>query len=484
MICGSSVYALPAAADPLYASADQPSQTLGEPAFVQETAAPEPEIPEPVKKTRASRSSRVQLAPERFAYRDLGSLGSLANADLSLIGAAYRIIRKHKKRRLVLLDYRFTDTNGDGSLEAVTLSLTPDAHDRTRFVVGVYEFEEDGEPVLRFEKKQQQTAPYDPRSFSQSIDTRPDGFALCERWRMQSWDIRECHDLRLDREWNPQVLYHRVDTVEQTSGASQSTWYRFRDNTAGRAYSRLPDGAYLPALRRETSYAMLFASFDDDLPETPVSVATGAVPAFSQHEPLRVGARWSGHGLYLSVDAIDLDVFDPESCTSEIAVQKHDHAELWLDLNPALETRMQAPEAWQIEYQKSYHNEPYRHDADNGVFGIAVTPNGCIVPMTPRDNWPAQIQAVATRRASGYHLDFYVPASFFGVTSMHTLHRGQGLSLTIRQHDRHEDSFDDAATSTFEWPDPFTFGQIWLTTPDTPFPPPFPMQWDTWLHAM
>ena len=467
-----------------YASLDQPAILLEDNDFLRVPAPQEPEQPpshEP-KPTHHIKPTR-QDATEPAWRQDLSALRSLPDADIGMLKAAYRVILKQKTRRLKLLDYRFADTNGDGTYEVVTLSFAPDAHDRTRFVVSVYDFDENGDPVLRFEKKQKQTAQYEPGAFSQSIDVPETGFTLCENWRMQTWRIHECHDIQFDDVWNPGVLQHVVETTETSSNATQTNRFNFLTGTAGRSYTRIPEGQFMPALQRQASYAMLFAPQNNDLPQTPVELPVAQIPEMTQHEAMRIGTSWNNNGLYITMQLTDVDIAGPESCDGPLAIQQYDHAELWFDLNPGLEIQAKSPETWQLEYQKNYHNAPYRHDVDADVYGIAITPNLCVVPMTPdRDHWHHLPQVTATRMASGYKLNVFVPAAFFGVSSMTQLTRAQGLSFTARQHDRHADSqFDSTATSTFEWPDPFTFGQIWLTTPDTAYPPPFPMQWDVWL---
>ena len=467
-----------------YASLDQPAVVLGDTDIIQmpqnrDLQAPPSANTKPSK--QRARASKQDVSGQYL--QDLRALSALPNAKAWMVKAAYRTIRKQKQRRLKLLDYRFADANGDGKYEVVTLSFAPDAHDRTRFVVGVYSFDQNGEPVLRFEKKQKQTAPYEPGNFTQTIDTPEKGFTLCENWRMQTWDIRECHDILLDGGWNPNVLLHTVQTQETSAHATQTNRFDFRYKTASRAYSRLPDGPFMPALKRQTDYAMIFASQNPALPMAPATVKVTQMPEISAHEPMLAGASWNDNGLYLSLVFSDVDIVEPQSCNDQISVQQYDHAELWFDLNPSLEIQPKFPETWQLEYQKNYHNAPYRHDIDADIFGIAITPNLCVVPITPsREHWHATIQVSATKQASGYQLNIFVPAAFYGVSSMSHLKRAQGLSFTARQHDRHADGqFDHTATSTFEWPDPFTFGQIWLTTPGTAFPPPFPMQWDDWL---
>ena len=469
-----------------YASLDQSAILLENNDFLLQPVVQAPEQP-PARVVRPVQQSKktCQDAPVPAWQQDLNALRALPNADAEMLKAAYRIIRKQKKRRLVLLDYRFADTNGDGTYEVVTLAFAPDAHDRTRFVVSVYDFDENGEPVLRFEKKQKQTTPYEPGAFSQSIDVPETGFTLCENWRMQTWRIHECHDIRFDDAWNPGVLQHVVETTEISSNATQTNRFDFRYGMAGRSYTRIPDGPFMPALQRQTDYAMLFAPQNNDLPPEPVDLPTTQIPALSQHEAMRIGTAWNANGLYITMQMTDVDIVGPEACNDQLAIQQYDHAELWFDLNPALDIQAKSPESWQLEYQKAYHNAPYRHDVDADVFGIAITPGRCVVPMTPdRDHWQNMPQVATAPTAAGYKLNVFVPAAFFGVSSMTQLSRAQGLSFTARQHDRHADRpFDATASSAFEWPDPFTFGQIWLTTPDTVYPPPFPMQWDVWLDG-
>ena len=467
-----------------YASLDQPAVVLGDTDIIQMSDDRELQAPPEADSKPARHRQRAQKQDISGTYlQDLRALTALPNAKSWMVKAAYRTIRKQKQRRLVLLDYRFADANDDGKYEIVTLSFAPDAHDRTRYVVGVYSFNQNGEPVLRFEKKQKQTAPYEPGNFTQTIDSPEKGFTLCEHWRMQTWDIHECHDILLDGDWNPNVLLHTVETSESSTHAAQMNRFDFRNGMASRAYSRLPDGPFMPALQRQTEYAMIFASQNQALPMAPAAIKTAQMPAISDHESMRAGASWNDHGLYITLALTDIDIVEPQSCSDQISIQQYDHAEVWFDLNPALEIQPKSPETWQLEYQKNYHNAPYRHDIDADVYGIAITPNLCVVPLTPsREHWHAMPQVTASKLASGYQLNIFIPSSFYGVSSMTQLKRAQGLSFTARQHDRHPDGhFDHTATSSFEWPDPFTFGQIWLTTPATSFPPPFPLQWDTWL---
>lgn len=239
----------------------------------------------------------------------------------------------------------------------------------------------------------------------------------------------------------------------------------------------------MPALSRNTQYVMVFAPINETADRGPARLEYEQFSAFSDHTPFRFGAAWNSGGIYFSFDFTDENLIAPTSCTESIAIQQVDHAELWFDLNPSLKIDRNNPDSWMLEYEKDYQNEPYRHHLDSDVFGLAITPNGCIVPMSPtRDQWPVMPEVNYESTDYGYRLDVYIPAKFYGVEDISQMNRSLGLGFTARQHDFDgEYRYSETSTSEFRWPDPFTFGELWLKPSSAAYPPHYPLQWNDWL---
>lgn len=413
------------------------------------------------------------------------NISKLSRLNEFYLKAALRTQNKLKQRNLKLIDYYFVDANDDATFEIAALSESKDESSRIIQHLSIYDFDDDITPMLRYERTQTAKDNAQTQQYSQQISALDQGMTLCEDWQIASWNIHECHDILFDENWQPQVLKNTIRTSEPKAHSSQSNTFDFRSRTASRTYERLPDGPYMPPLRRAVSYAMLFAPRNETLPPMPQTLETAMSAGFSDdsdHAPIRYGLSWNAHGLYLSLDLRDDDVMEPGTCSDQLSVQLTDHAELWFDLNPALEIKRDSPISWLLEYEKNYQNEPYRHSIDDDIYGLAITADGCVVPMTPsRHHWHTMPKIEVTPGKKGYHIDIFIPSSFYRSTDKQPLNRALGIGFTVRQHDIHASGFDSVATSQYQWPDPFTFGQIWMLPGEAYRVPTFPLQWSTWL---
>ena len=423
-------------------------------------------------------------------HQNVGSLKSPENDSAFHVQAAVHVQNQLKERQLELMEYRFTDTNADGSEEIVSLSSMEDGKHQNYLVVNVYDFDDNLAPILRYEKKQlipgkgktkhNQAA---KQLYRQHIEAAAPGFSLCEDWSIASWSIHECHLIQFDRAWMPRVMRHDIETAEPQAHSSQTNSFQFSNQLASRSYRRLPEGTFMPALSRDSQYVMVFAPMNETLDAAPSRLEYQQTSAFSEHTPFQFASAWNSEGVYFSFDFTDDTRIEPASCTETVAVQQVDHAELWFDLNPALQIDRNNPESWMLEYEKDYQTEPYRHHIDSDIFGMAITSNGCIIPMTPnREQWTVMPEVNYETTEYGYRLDVYIPAKFYGVDDLTHLTRSPGLGFTARQHDLDgEYRFSETATSEFKWPDPFTFGEIWLKPEGAAYPPHYPLQWSDWL---
>ena len=366
------------------------------------------------------------------------------------------------------------------------ISEVSGSHGSKKLVLSVYDFDENHAPILRYEKSQMIDDRNSGSDYVQSIEARKNGFQFCEDWQIASWMVHECHEINMNQTWEPFVLSHEIQTSEPKAHSSQSNYFNFGTLQASRDYDRIPDGPFMPPLHRKAEYSMIFASQDMSLPALPVLLQPTQSSSYlneNEHAPIMYDIRWNDSGVYLSFELTDMDILDQESCSDQMSVQQADHLELWFDLSPALAIRSDQPQSWMLEYEKNYRNEPYRHSLDADVYGLAVTPDGCVIPMAPtRDHWPVVPQVSTEIRAAGYRVHVFVPASFYGKKAMSEMDRAQGLGFSARQHDIHTTgSYESVATSSWQWPDPFTFGQIWLMPASGTLPPPFPLQWNSWL---
>jgi len=428
-----------------------------------------------------------QTAQEMPAFQQDVASANAPNGQFH-VQAAVNVQEVLKSRQMELMEYRFSDTNHDLSQEIVSLSKTTDAQRQNWLVVSVYDFDEALNPILRYEKKQQLTAGAGNKgnaaAYEQHVAAADPGFSVCEDWHIASWEIHECHQIQLDRGWAPRVIAHEIETSEPKAHSSQKNIFNFGSRIAARAYTRLPEGAFMPALSRYSQYVMIFSAKNDSLEPAPARLETTQTSDFSTHAPFHFASSWNASGVYFSFDFNDQDVIFSESCSDALAVQQSDHAELWFDLNPGLNIDRNHPESWMMEYEKDYQNEPYRHHIDSDIYGVGITPGGCVIPLTPtREQWTAMPEVQVETTEDGYHMDVFVPAKFYGVDSLDQMPRSLGLGFTARQHDFHGGcKYSDTATSEFRWPDPFTFGQIWLMPDNAAYPPHYPLQWNRWLE--
>ncbi len=413
------------------------------------------------------------------------NISKLSHLNEFYMKAALRMQNKLKQRNLQILDYYFVDVNDDETFEIAALSQSRDESARIIQHLSIYDFDDEITPMLRYERSQTAKDNAQTHQYTQHISALEQGMSLCEDWQIASWNIHECHDILFDENWSPQVLKNTIQTSEPKAHSSQSNTFDFQSRLASRTYERLPDGPYMPPLKRSASYAMLFAGRDETLPPMPQTLETNMNAGFadsSGHEPIGYGLAWNAHGLYISLELQDSDLTPAKACSDQLSVQLVDHVELWFDLNPALEIKRDAPLSWQLEYEKNYQNEPYRHSIDDDVYGLAVTSDGCVVPMTPsRHHWHEMPKIEVTPGKNGYHVDVFIPAPFYHTQNMKQFKRALGIGFTARQHDIHESGYDSVATSQYQWPDPFTFGQIWLLPGGMYQTPTFPLQWSTWL---
>ena len=427
---------------------------------------------------RAPSVGAEDVLPE-WRHRFWADAVSLARQwDGQAIRASLRLLSKVHERRMRLVAHRFADVDGDGALEAAVISEYRQGGEVLR-ILSVYAFDEQARPKLRYEKKQAIGA---SGQYVQTLEPRDQGFGYCEDWEIASWLLHECHDIVFDRSWQPWVSRHEIRTTDPQASSMQRNVFDFRHRRASRSYKRLPEGPYMPPLSRHAGYDMILAPHDAGLSQA-ASLRVSQETASGAHPPVAYAVSWNRKGVFYAFEFRDEDIRESGGCSDQLSVQKVDHAEFWFDLDASLEIRRDSPQSWLLEYEKNYHSEPYRHSLDESVFGISVTPDGCVVPMNPaRDYWTVQPQVTVSRLGGGYRVDMFMPAEFFGVSDMNQLDRSIGLSFTALQHDVHgEVSWDTVSTSDWQWPDPFTFSQIWLLPHDGPAMPPFPLQWRAWL---
>lgn len=454
------------------------------PLSVAETAAPAESEPSRHVRRQADRAagSSDGDAPERPLWRSRffsDVLGPFRALDAYRLMAALRMLNKVHARKMRLVDYRFSDVNGDGMPEVTVITEVEGDNGVALRSLGVYAFDEYFEPHLRYERQLSAGA---AERYEQSLAPRDIGIGFCEDWRVTTWEIHECHDIVFDRVWRPWVSRHEIRTSEAEVASSQGTVFDFMHRRASRSYERLPDGPFMPPLRRHAGYDMILAPYDGSIAE-PSALRVSRTTAGGAHAPVAYAVSWNRKGVYYAFEFRDDDIRVPEACGDMIAIQKVDHAEFWFDLEPSLEVSRDAPQSWQLEYEQNYRSEPYRHSLDQAVFGMAVTADGCVVPMSPtRDYWPVHPKVTVLAQNGGYRVEMFMPSEFYGVSDMHALDRSVGLSFTALQHDVHSDrSWDTVSTSDWQWPDPFTFAQIWLLPEGGTSIPPFPLQWRTWL---
>lgn len=422
-----------------------------------------------------ARGDEIPMWRRNFFVRVFEMAGQF---DWARLHAALHLVERTHARKMRLLDYKFSDVNGDGALEVSAISEFRDKSGVLR-LFSVYEFDSSAHPMLRYEKRQTLD---DAGRYSQTLAGLELGIGYCEDWQISSWQIHECHDIVFDRAWQPWVSRHEIRTADSGGASSQRNVFDFRNRRASRSYARLPDGPFMPALSRYAGYDMIFAPHDAELSQAS-SLRVSQATSSGAHEPVAYAVSWNSKGVYYAFEFRDGDLRTPEACSDQLSVQKVDHAEFWFDLEPSLEINRDAPQSWQLEYEKDYGSEPYRHSLDSSIFGVAVTADGCVVPMSPaRNYWPAQPKITASGQPGGYRIEMFMPAEFFGVSDMKQLDRSIGLSFTALQHDVHGDmSWETVSTSDWRWPDPFTFAQIWLLPQARAPIPPFPLQWRSWL---
>ena len=442
------------------------------------------DVSTPKQQPKKSKSAPAADFPNWRQNLTVENIAKLSDYNAYYLAAAMRTQSKLKQRSLQILDYYFVDVNHDETVEIAALSQSKDESGRVVQFLSIYDFDDDLSPMLRYEKKHAAKDNAQMRQYTQAIQPLEEGMRLCEDWRIASWTIHECNDILFDENWSPVVMRNQVQTAEPKAHSSQSNVFDFRARMASRNYERLPEGPFMPPLRRSVSYAMLFAEYDASLLPEPQSIETSQTAGFSDtnHTPIQYGMRWNAQGLYITLQFKDADKMTSSACHDQLSIQQVDHAEIWFDLNPTLEIKRDSPQSWQIEYEKNYQNEPYRHYIDDDIFGLAVTPDGCVVPMTPsRSHWTDMPQIKAIPQDEGYRIDMFIPSRFYRTSDMKQFKRALGIGFTARQHDIHESGFDSVATSEWQWPDPFTFGQIWLLPGGDYHAPTFPMQWETWL---
>lgn len=419
-------------------------------------------------------SANLPVILRRLTVADLANI---PNIDIQLLRTVAAIQKKIKTRRQNLLQYRFVDVNDDGILEAAVLSQNQ-LQNRLRQTLSIYSFDQTGRLSLRFEHHQNisQAA----TNYEKNIEIDNSILKICENWAIASWNFKECQKIVFDADWNARVAFYELQTREPLANASQSIAFDFAALRAKRAYSHLPQGAFMPAIRRDAQFDMIFATRNPSLPPE-ISQNT----SFGDHNiPLQFSASWNDQSVHLSIHAADDDIDkttdDDASCNDTLSIQTMDHIELWFDLDPALSIDRNTPQTWQFDYENTYRQMPFRHDIDAAIFALAITPSGCIVPIHPiRDYWRNLPSASVSSSPNGYRIDIDIDAGFFDVDSLQKIAGPQGFGLTIRQHDRHQNGdFDNAQSSQFQWPDPFTFGQIWLLNRNRFELPLFPLEWN------
>ncbi len=473
-------------------------------------------------KHRAPDSAQAPGAAQYRVRLALSDLKRLASIDKWFVQAAWNVIKKAAERKQTILSYVFCDVNGDGVFEAVVLAQS-DRRGAKSQSIAVYAFGADMTPILRFEHRQNIASTVtDYLRAAQESDAGA-GVAFCEDWRIASWQFRECHDILFDALWQPRVRAYEITTREPLAHAAQTAKFDFAAMRAARTYTHIPEGSFLPARAESAQYEMYFAPCaETDLPPNP---ELRAAQFGTKSEPMQYRMHWNGDALYISVDCADDDISEinadlpnktrenersakdysdrshpsddpadgnasadaaPQTlplCNGALALQTADHVEVWIDLAPALQIDRNAPQTWQADYEKSYHQSPYRHEIDADIYAFAVTAQGCIAPIHPiREYWRAMPAAQIKPTRRGYRVDMQIPAGFFPDRSMQKIAGPQGLGMSLIQHDiRPNGDFETSQTSQWRWADPFTFGQVWLTRPNAAAPV-FPFEWNKFLN--
>lgn len=469
--------------------------------------------PEPARQPEAAQF-RVNLA--------LSDLKKLASIDKWFVRAAWNVIKKTDERKQTLLSYAFYDVNGDGAFEAVVLAQS-DRRGAKSQSIAVYAFGADMAPILRFEHRQNIAATVTDYARAARASDAGAGVAFCEDWRIASWQFRECHDILFDALWQPRVRAYEITTREPLAHASQTAKFDFSAMRAARAYTHIPEGTFLPARAETAQYEMYFAPCEETGAAAPVP-DWRAAQFGTKSDPMQYRMHWNDDALYISLDCADDEISEeygdlsnktrenaqsaeessarkPSAelpadgnaspdfgrqtlplCNDALALQTADHVEVWIDLAPALQVDRNAPQTWQADYEKSYHQSPYRREIDADIYAFAVTAQGCIAPIHPiREYWRAVPAAQIKTTPRGYRVDIRIPADFFPDRPMQKIAGPQGLGMSLIQHDiRKNGDFGTSLTSQWRWADPFTFGQVWLTRPNLAAPI-FPFEWNKFL---
>jgi|GEM_PF-2316737 len=481
---------LPGAAEPSQTAASTPVlQTIAPsmtssannlPMFARGTNADGQATPKP----RAASAQKAVKGEFLLSAQHLAKLASLRPWHLRAVAALKNYTRQS---RLSLHDFIFSDANADGKLEVVAQVRGKLKDGKPFLSVLVFTVSDDGKLNLRYEYRQEQPE----GRLSQRLLPLARGMGICESWDVATWAVHECNDVLLDGAWNAYTLRQTIETRESNTHTAQVQHFDFQARRAQRTYRRLPTGNFMPALHRRNDSAMLFGTF---APGTRLHTASPPPhvvqfplndTAKGRSQPIHLAARWNKDGLALSFWLEDFTPTPAVSCSENMAVQRLDHVEIWFDLNPSPSIQRNAPESWQLEYEKAYQANPYRHDIDADIFGLAVTADGCLVYMTPsKQHWRAAPTYQVSPAPYGYHIQLFLPAAFFGVSDMTKLPRTHGIGFSAILHDIHDAdvvSFSTYATSTWQWPDPFSFGQLWLLPDGAKALPPFPVRWETWL---
>lgn len=438
---------------------------------------------------------------------DMAQLQALSGLSFWHLRALANLKKRLHSRKLELLDYRFSDVNDDDDVELITQSKGQTGQKET-WIVGVYSISADSSVKLRYEYAQNTTTDKQTngqRHYMQAIQGLTRGFSLCEAWQADTWIIHECNDIVLGDTWQAYVLKQRIENREQSSLTSQMTVFDFANRKAERSYTRIPTGPFMPSIKRQNAFAMIYAFFDDSQQKTKTDHAQQLVTAIPTKNladftlraqyivhnhaangtippPITVQAQYNDLQLKLKIWVQDESIVTLPQCGDDAAIQQADHVALWFDLNPDPSIQNNT-ESWMLEFQKAYRINPFRHELDEGIVGIAVTSNNCVVPLTQHPKRHAQPQIVAEATPNGYRVDVVIPAAFLGVDRLSELDRPQGINFSAIQHDTNaeRDRFFTQATSQWQWPDPFSFGQIWLLPQKPSLLPKYPLDMKTWL---
>jgi len=421
-----------------------------------------------------------------LSVQHFSKLASLRPWHLRAVAA----LKNHTEQsRLTLHDFIFSDANADGKLEVVAQVRGKLKDEKPFLSVLVFTVSDDGKLNLRYEYRQEQAE----GRLSQRLLPLARGMGICESWDVATWVVHECNDVLLDGAWNAYTLRQTIETRESNTHTAQAQHFDFQTRRVQRTYRRLPVGTFMPALQRQSDSAMLFGTYAPNAGAYPASPPPDVVQFLvndtpkeaSDYHPIHLAARWNKDGLELSFWLEDFTPTPAASCSESMAVQRLDHVEVWFDLNPSPSIQRNAPESWQLEYEKAYQVNPYRHDIDADIFGLAITANGCLVYMTPsRQHWRAVPAYQVSPTPYGYHIQLFLSSAFFGVSDMTKLPRTHGIGFSAVQHDVHDAdavTFNTYATSAWRWPDPFSFGQLWLLPDGAKALPRFPVRWETWL---